>query len=80
MKEGDLDRIVSLFRRAGVPTRGPALGPARYLELMALDKKVMAGTTRLILVKSPGFGIIDSASDQQQIVTAIKTSQAPNKN
>ena len=48
------------------------------LDAMKLDKKVMAGSTRLILVKSPGAGIIDSSSDEQQIVAAIKASQSHN--
>jgi 3-dehydroquinate synthase len=45
------------------------------LEVMKLDKKVIAGSTRLILVKSAGQGIIDDTSDKNQIATAIKASQ-----
>jgi 3-dehydroquinate synthase len=45
------------------------------LEVMKLDKKVIAGSTRLILVKSAGQGIIDDTSDKNQIAAAIKASQ-----
>ena len=48
------------------------------LETMKLDKKVIAGSTRLILLKSAGQGFIDNTSDRQQIVTAIKASQSIN--
>ena len=42
------------------------------LETMKLDKKVIAGAARLILVKSAGQGLIDSASDTLQIKSAIE--------
>ena len=45
------------------------------LETMKLDKKVIAGSTRLILVESAGRGIIDSRSDKLQIAAAIEASQ-----
>ena len=45
------------------------------IETMKLDKKVIAGVARLILVKAAGDGIIDSASDKLQIVEAIQNSQ-----
>ena len=56
--EADLARTVSLFERAGLPTQGPALGADRYLELMALDKKVTAGKLRLVLLEAIGRGVI----------------------
>ncbi len=45
------------------------------IETMKLDKKVIAGSTRLILVKSAGEGIIDSSSDKLQIAAALKACQ-----
>ena len=42
---------------------------------MKLDKKVIAGSARLILVKSAGHGFIDSSSDKLQITAAINASQ-----
>jgi 3-dehydroquinate synthetase len=43
---------------------------------MKLDKKVIAGTARLILVKAAGEGFIDSTSDKSHIEAAISASQA----
>jgi 3-dehydroquinate synthetase len=45
------------------------------LETMKLDKKVIAGSSRLILVKSAGQGIIDSGSDKLQIAAAIEATR-----
>jgi len=45
------------------------------LHTMKLDKKVIAGSTRLILLKSAGQGVIDDTSEKAQIAAAIKASQ-----
>jgi 3-dehydroquinate synthetase len=54
----------------------PELNSTDIIETMKLDKKVIAGSVRLILVKSAGHGFIDSTSDKLQIVAAINASQA----
>ena len=68
----DLARTVSLFERAGLPTQGPALGADRYLELMALDKKVAAGKLRLILLDAIGRGVIRGDVPAAEIRAAIE--------
>ena len=73
---GFSDRLGILLQKFELPLDLPGnLGPDAMLETMKLDKKVIAGTARLILVKSAGQGLIDSDSDPQQISTAIKASQ-----
>ena len=69
--EADLARTVSLFERAGLPTQGPALGADRYLELMALDKKVTAGKLRLVLLEAIGRGVIRSDVPEAELRAAI---------
>ncbi|MSQ59821.1 MAG: 3-dehydroquinate synthase [Betaproteobacteria bacterium] len=54
LADADLDRILGILRRAGLPVAGPALGVPRYLELMGMDKKVEAGKLRLVLYKGIG--------------------------
>jgi len=74
---GFSDRLGKLLQSFDLPLDLPAkLDPADILETMKLDKKVIAGTARLILVKSAGRGFIDSSSEKPQIVAAIKASQA----
>lgn len=57
------DRLVRLIDRAGLPVVGPALGVARYLELMRLDKKSEAGEIRFVLLDGPGRAVMRAAPD-----------------
>ncbi len=58
--EQDMRRLEHLLSRAGLPTRAPALGAQRYLELMGYDKKVHDGKLRLVLLKSIGEAYLSS--------------------
>lgn len=57
------ERIGRLVERAGLPVVGPALGAARYLELMRLDKKTRAGAIRFVVIESPGRAGLRSVDD-----------------
>jgi len=55
----EVQRIERLIRRARLPARAPAaLSPARFLELMSVDKKVLAGRLRLVLLRRIGEAVI----------------------
>ncbi len=55
----DVARIEKLIRRARLPVRAPGtLSPARFLELMAVDKKVLDGRLRLVLLKRLGEAVV----------------------
>jgi 3-dehydroquinate synthase len=70
-------RLNELLQRFGLPREIPSdLEAERILEAMKLDKKVLAGSTRLILVQAAGHGIIDDESDAQQICDAIEACKA----
>jgi len=59
LSAADATRIEKLIRRARLPVRAPgALSPARFLELMALDKKVLDGRLRLVLLKRLGEAVV----------------------
>lgn len=75
-KPGFSERLGSLLLSFDLPLDLPGnIDTDDILETMKLDKKVIAGAARLILVKSAGNGFIDSSSDKQQITTAINASQ-----
>ena len=57
------ERLSRLIERAGLPVRGPALGAARYLELMRLDKKAEGGEIRFVVIESPGRAGVRPAAD-----------------
>ena len=57
--EGVLGRIFQLLRAAGLPTSAPpGIGPDRFLELMAVDKKIVDGKIRLVLLRGIGEAVL----------------------
>ncbi|MCW5596910.1 MAG: 3-dehydroquinate synthase [Rhodocyclaceae bacterium] len=72
LSEEEFARILALLQRAGLPTQGPALGADRYLDLMAMDKKVTAGKIRLVLLKKIGEGVISTEASEDEILAAIE--------
>ena len=52
------ERIHAILTRAGLPTEAPRIGAARALELMRMDKKVLGGTLRLVLLEKLGKAIV----------------------
>jgi len=54
----DVERVRALLARAGLPATPPPIGAARGLELMGMDKKVLAGRIRLVLMRGLGRGVI----------------------
>ncbi len=69
--EIDVRRIENLFVRAGLPVRGPAMGAARYIELMRHDKKVQDGKLRLVLLNAVGKAVVSDVADEGLIGEAI---------
>lgn len=67
----EVERIADLLRRAGLPVRAPALGASRYLDLMSRDKKVIAGSLRLILLRGMGEAVTSSEAPRAEIAAAI---------
>ena len=69
---GIVTRIEHLFERAGLPTRGPALGAPRYLDLMAHDKKVEAGRLRFVLLRGIGQAVVTGEVETGDVIAAIE--------
>ena len=57
------DRIAALLERAGLPVRAPRIGAARALQLMHMDKKVLAGAVRLVLLEGLGRATLSATYD-----------------
>jgi 3-dehydroquinate synthase len=53
-----LEQIRAILARAGLPTAAPRIGATRALELMHMDKKVQAGTLRLVLLEKLGRAVV----------------------
>jgi 3-dehydroquinate synthase len=71
LADADVERVRNLLMRARLPVRGPALGAERYLDLMAHDKKVLAGRLRLVLLKRLGEAVTWADAPQEAIRDAI---------
>jgi 3-dehydroquinate synthase len=52
------ERLRDLVARAGLPLKAPRIGAAKALELMQMDKKVIAGAVRLVLLEKLGRAIV----------------------
>ena len=64
ISKDDFDRIVRLLQRANLPVKAPAnMTPAQFMELMGVDKKVLDGRLRLVLLEAMGKAIITSDID-----------------
>ncbi|MEN6587410.1 MAG: 3-dehydroquinate synthase [Sulfuricella sp.] len=61
-----LERIRTLFKRAGLPDTAPDLGVESYMDAMGLDKKVEGGKIRFVLLRSIGEALVtaDVAADK----------------
>lgn len=57
-------RLSALIDRAGLPTRGPALGADEYLRHMRVDKKAEAGDIRFVLIEGLGRAVVRPAPDE----------------
>jgi 3-dehydroquinate synthase len=70
------ERLRRLVARAGLPVTGPALGPARYLDLMAIDKKAEAGRIRYVLLDRIGTSRIVDAVPPETLQATLTACSA----
>ena len=69
------DRLTSIVERAGLPVRAPALGTARFIELMRVDKKADAGEMRFVLLEGPGRAVVRAVGPERVAPTIEALSQ-----
>jgi 3-dehydroquinate synthetase len=66
------ERVREILSRAGLPTEAPRVGAARMLELMQMDKKVLAGTMRLVLIEKLGRAVVTSGYTQSALDATLE--------
>jgi 3-dehydroquinate synthase len=72
LSTGAVQRTGALLRAAGLPTSPPAEMTAdRFMELMAVDKKVMDGGLRLVLLKDIGNALVTSDFRQDLLAATL---------
>jgi 3-dehydroquinate synthase len=67
----DAERVRALVSRAGLPVRPPQIALERWLDLMAIDKKSVAGQVRFVLLEKIGSARLESAVNEPLITAAI---------
>jgi 3-dehydroquinate synthase len=60
LSPADIARVRTLYERIGLPVVPPAISAARALELMGMDKKVLGGRIRLVLLPKIGQGALSA--------------------
>lgn len=72
INESDRARIERIVAAAGLPVSPPQeLSTTRFLELMAVDKKVLDGQLRLVLPRAVGESVITTEFDRAQLEQAV---------
>jgi 3-dehydroquinate synthase len=66
------ERVHTILQRAGLPTEAPRVGAAKVLELMQMDKKVLAGALRLVLLEKLGRAIVTADYSQAALEATIQ--------
>ncbi len=72
LDHADADRLKALLTRAGLPVDAPRLGAEQALRLMGMDKKVLAGKIRLVLLRRPGDAVISEDFDPQLLRDVLR--------
>ncbi|EPE7079319.1 3-dehydroquinate synthase [Cronobacter sakazakii] len=72
----DVERIIALLKRAGLPVTGPeSMPPQAYLPHMMRDKKVLAGELRLVLPLAIGKSEVRGGVPHDLVLSAIADCQ-----
>jgi 3-dehydroquinate synthase len=77
MSDDDTRRTISLIKNAKLPTMAPAsMSVDKFLQLMSVDKKVLDGVLRLVLMKGIGQSVVTSEYTIDDLKKAIQHTTA----
>ncbi len=72
IEQEGLDRIRTLIQRAQLPTQAPEqITTEQFMDLMAVDKKVVDGQLRLVLLKDIGKAIVTDQFDRNTLLNTL---------
>jgi 3-dehydroquinate synthase len=69
----DKQRAIALLKRFKLPVEPPRIGAERARELMGLDKKVLDGKLRLVLLRSLGKADVVSDYSGEAFAATMRT-------
>ncbi|OEC36668.1 3-dehydroquinate synthase [Pseudomonas cuatrocienegasensis] len=74
ISQADRDRGIRLFQSAGLPVVPPAeMTPEQFLEHMAVDKKVLDGQLRLVLLRQMGEAVVTADYPREILDATLRT-------
>jgi len=77
LSDDETRRTISLIKSAKLPTTAPAsMSVDKFLQLMSVDKKVLDGVLRLVLMKGIGQSVVTSEYTLDDLKKAIQHSTA----
>ncbi|NNM61516.1 MAG: 3-dehydroquinate synthase [Steroidobacteraceae bacterium] len=65
-------RLRALLTAAGLPITAPPIGAAKALALMRMDKKVLRGAMRLVLLTAPGEAVVTAQYDDELLQRTLE--------
>lgn len=72
LASSEVDRLRDLLQKANLPVLVPRdMTEKQFLEIMAVDKKVISGKLRLVLLKSIGGAVITEEAPVEKIIESI---------
>jgi len=75
MDEEQTRRTIKLIEQAGLPSHAPAsMSTEKFIELMSVDKKVLDGVLRLVLMKGIGKALVTDKYTIAELNETIKQS------
>ncbi len=72
LSQQDLDRVRTILQAAGLPLLPPSeMSSERFLELMAVDKKVIDGNLRLVLLQQLGKAVVTADFPAERLLETL---------
>jgi len=71
IKTDEVEQLKTLLESAKLPVEPPAMSADQFLELMAVDKKVIDGKLRLVLLKAIGDAVVTDQLSASQVRKAL---------
>ena len=72
LQPADRDRVVQVLTRLGLPVAPPRIGAQRGRELMGMDKKVLGGRIRLVLLQGLGTAAVVNDYPEQALEATLQ--------
>ncbi len=68
----DVERVRRLVEAAGLPTAAPRVAPEALRKAMGMDKKIVGGQLRLVLLKSLGEAVVTAEVDEALLTGVLQ--------